>query len=121
MNENDSIIKQIDDVLNSFKNNLNKNERSSNLVYFNENTGLNDIIKTKNDLISEQGSLRLDLINYEKIIKEVSIVTNIQNTKSINGKMKFIVPFVFMLLFILSRLFISFYIKQAAKSNQNKS
>lgn len=121
MNENDSIIKQIDYVLKSFKNNLNKNERSSNLVYFNENTQLNDIIKTKTDLIAEQGSLRLDLIDYEKIIKEVSIVTNIQNTKSINGKMKFIVPFMFMLLFILSRLFIGFYIKQAAKSNQNKS
>ena len=117
MNENDSIIKQIDDVLNSFKNNLNKNERSSNLVYFNENTQLNDIIKTKNDLIAEQGSLRLDLINYEKIIKEVSIVTNIQNTKSINGKMKFVMPVALILLFIFSHLFISFYRKQAAKSN----
>lgn len=117
MNENDSIIKQIDDVLNSFKKNLTNNERSSNLVYFNENTQLNDIIKTKNDLIAEQGSLRLDLIDYEKIIKDISIVTNIQNTKSINGKMKLIMPFVFIILFILSRLFVGFYRKQAAKSN----
>jgi uncharacterized membrane protein len=117
MNENDSIIKQIDDVLNSFKNNLNKNQRSSNLVYFNENTQLNDIIKTKNDLIAEQGSLRLDLINYEKIIKEVSIVTNIKNTKSINGKMKFVMPVALILLFIFLHLFIGFYRKQAAKSN----
>ncbi|MNG29767.1 hypothetical protein D3C85_981320 [compost metagenome] len=90
-------------------------------MYFNENTGLNDIIKTKNDLIAEQGSLRLDLINYEKIIKDISIVTNIQNTKSINGKMKLIMPFVFIILFILSRLFVGFYRRQAEKLNQNKS
>lgn len=116
MSENDSIIKQIDDVLNGFKSNLTNNERSSNLVYFNENTQLNDIIKTKNLLIAEQGSLKLDLINYEKIIKDISTVINIQNTKSINGKMKLIMPFVFLLLFILSRLFIGFYRKQVVKN-----
>ena len=121
MSENDSIIKQIDNVLNGFKKNLIENERSPNLVYFNENTQLNDIIKTKNLLIAEQGSLRLDLINYEKIIKDISIVTNIQNTKSINGKMKLVMPFVFLLVFILVRFFIGFFRRQVARAEQIKS
>lgn len=115
MKENDSIIKQIDGILNGFTRNIAKESRSASLVYYNENTQLNDIIKTKNALIEEKGVLRVELINFEKIIKDISSVTNIENTKSINGKMKFVTPLLLILIFIFSRAFTSFYRKQSVK------
>ena len=113
--ENDSIISQINGVLNSFSNAVNSSQRNDKLVYYNENTQLNDVIKTKNDLISEQGIHRIELVNYDSIIKEVSATINIINTKSINGKMKLVLPILFVSLFMLLRFFIAFYRKQMSK------
>lgn len=116
MRENDSIIKQINGFLNDFKANVN-GTKSNNLVYYSENNQINDIIKTKDQLISEQGQHRLELVNYDKIVKEVSIVSNIENTKSINGKQKLILPFLFIGIFIMIGLFKSYYRNQMAKLN----
>jgi hypothetical protein len=77
---------------------------------------LNDIIKTKDALVNEQGTHRLELINFDKILKDISIVTNVKNTKGANGKMKYILPTILLMLFIFIKSFISFYIKQLAKS-----
>lgn len=115
MRENDSIIKQIDGFLNTFKKNSNSESKNNNLVYYNENTQLNDIIKTKDMLIVEQGSHRIDKINSERIIRDISITTNIKNTKSINGKMKFVLPFLFVALYVLVYLFTAFYNNQRKK------
>lgn len=116
MIENDSIISQINGVLNSFSNTVNGSQKSDKLVYYNENTQLNEVIKTKNELISEQGSLRLQLLDTDKIIKETSSTINIKNTEFINGKRKFIIPIIFVLLFLVFGSFKSFYKKQLAKS-----
>jgi hypothetical protein len=78
---------------------------------------LNDILKTKEALISEQGVKRIEIVNYEKIIKDVSIVTNIKNSSGLNNKMKLIVPILFIFIFILVGYFKSFYQKQMAKHN----
>jgi hypothetical protein len=115
MMANDSIISQIDGVLNSFSNAVNGSQRNDKLIYYNENTQLNDVIKTKNDLTNEQGSHRLDLVNLNKIIKDNSTTINIKNTKGINGKMKFILPILFIFMFILVGYFNSFYKKQLEK------
>ncbi|MFC6877385.1 hypothetical protein [Flavobacterium myungsuense] len=118
---NDDIIAQIDGFLNNFtkKTDSSQNIKSDKLVYYNENTQLNDAIETKNKLISEKGYLRLQLVSADKIIKDNSTTLNIENTKSINGKLKFILPFLFIFIFILIHFFISFYKKQAEKANQN--
>lgn len=115
MNENDSIIKQINGFLSDFKVNSNSN-KSNNLVYYSENNQLNDIIKTKEGLITEQGSHRLELVNFDKIVKDLSIVSNIKNTASVNGKMKLILPILFIFLFVLFSIFKSFYNNQLEKS-----
>jgi hypothetical protein len=47
MVQNDTIISQINDVLNGFSNQGNRDKKRDNLVYYNENIQLNDIIKTK--------------------------------------------------------------------------
>ena len=114
--ENDSILKQINTLLNNFSNN--PKGSSSSLVYYNENTQVNDLIKNKEAIIKQQGSDRLDKINFDSVIKEVSLVTNIKNLKSINGKLKFLAPFVFIGIFLLGSLFVRFYQNLKVKYNK---
>lgn len=120
MKANDSTIAQIDGLMNQFKNRTNSNH-SDKLVYFNENTQLNDVIQTKEALIREQASLRVSLVNLDKIIKDTSIILNDKNTKGVNGKMKFIVPFLFLFLFISYMGTIRFYKKQSLNNDQKNS
>ncbi|UPQ80519.1 hypothetical protein M0M57_06680 [Flavobacterium azooxidireducens] len=114
MQANDTTISQIDGLLNQFKNRMNSNH-SDKLIYFNENTQLNEVIITKDNLLKEQSHFRLTLIRYEKVIKEISVILNNKNTKGTNGKMKFIVPFIFITLFLLISTMINFYKKQTSK------
>ena len=117
MVENDSIIDQINVFLNTFKNTTNGSQKSDKLVYYNENSQLNDVIKTKEALIGEQGTLRLQLLSLDKIVKSNSEVLNIKNTESINGKMKLVLPILFIFIFVLVGYFKSFYKKQMTKHN----
>jgi uncharacterized membrane protein len=117
MTENDSIISQIDGFLNAFSKTTNGSQKSDKLVYYNENSQLGDIIKTKDALVSEQGARRLELVNYDKIVKDNSITLNIKNNKATNGKMKLILPFLFIFLFVLVGFFKSYYKHQMAKLN----
>ncbi|PKP19266.1 MAG: hypothetical protein CVU07_00220 [Bacteroidetes bacterium HGW-Bacteroidetes-23] len=114
MKANDSTIAQIDGLMNQFKNRINSNQ-SDKLVYFNENTQLNDVIQTKEALIREQANLRISMVNLDKIIKETSVILNEKNSKGTQGKMKFIIPIVFLLLFIGFKGLLRFYKKQALK------
>jgi hypothetical protein len=114
--QNDTIIAQINGVLNGFSNNVNGDKKNDKLVYYNENIQLNDVIKTKQDLIEEQGKNRIKLVSYDKIIKEISNTLNIRSEKTVNGKLKFIFPLLFIFLFTCIRLFKAFYRKQALKA-----
>jgi hypothetical protein len=116
MKQNDSIVKQIDGIVSNFSSESasHKNEK---LMYYNENTQLNDIIKTKNDLINEQANHRIDLIGYDKIIKENSVTVNLEFVKYVNGRLKFMLPILFVGLFGLFYLFMSFYNKQKRLHN----
>ncbi len=117
MVENDSTITQINGFLNTFNNTVNGTQKSDKLVYYNENSQLDQVIKTKDYLVAEQGSRRLELINLDKIIKDTSTTLNIKNNKAPNGKMKLIVPMFFILLFLLFGFLKSYYKNQMAKLN----
>lgn len=119
MKANTVIINQIDGFLDGFTSKINNSTKSNSLIYYNENTQLNDAIETKDKLISEQGYLRVELVSLDKIIKESSSIINIENTKSINGKLKFILPLLFIFIFISIHFFIIFYKKQSEKSLNN--
>ena len=119
MKANLVIINQIDGFLDGFTSKINNSTKSNSLIYYNENTQLNDAIETKDKLISEQGDLRVELVSLDKIVKESSSIINIENTKSINGKLKYTLPILFIFIFILIHFFISFYKKQAEKAYQN--
>lgn len=108
------IIAQIDGFLSNYTKSDNT-PKSDKLVYYNENTQLNDVIQTKNNLISEIGALQLDLVNISTIIRESSTTLNIKNTQSFRSKLKLILPVLFIFLYIFVNLFINFYKTQAAK------
>lgn len=112
---NDSTIAQINTLLNEFSNTSSSNQKSDKLVYYNENNELNEIIKTKEDLVTEQGNNRINLINADKIIKEISTTINIKNTKGLNTKLKIVIPFLFLMLFFLLSILKRFYQMQTKK------
>lgn len=120
MSQNDTIISQINGVLSGFSAKVN-GSKSDKLVYYNENTQLNDVIKTKDGLINEQGNHRVELVGLDKVVKDNSTTINIKNTKSTNGKLKLILPVLFIFIFILIRFFIAFYKKQLLKAQQIKA
>jgi hypothetical protein len=115
MTENDSIISQINGLLNAFSSNKSGTQKSDKLVYYNENSQLNEVIKTKEALIIEQGVNRITLVNFDKIIKDNSITLNIKNNKAVNGKMKLILPLLLIFLFVLFCYFKNYYKNQMAK------
>jgi hypothetical protein len=117
MIQNDTIISQIDAVLNGFSNMVNGAQKSDKLVYYNENTQLNDVIKTKETLINEQGIYRVKLVGLNKVIKDNSATLNIETTNSVNGRLKLVLPILFLLSFIFMHLFLKYYRSQMKKQN----
>lgn len=117
MIENDSIIGQINGFLNTFNTTINGSQKSDKLVYYNENSQLDEVIKTKDVLVNEQGRHRLDLVSLDKIIKENSVTLNVKNTKMVNGKMKLFLPVLFISLFVMVNYFRSYYKRKLAKFN----
>ncbi len=113
---NNIVINQIDAFLNSISDKaIGGNYKNDKLVYYNENTQLNDVIQTKNKLVSEQGNLRVELVSLDKIIKENSQTLNIENKDSVNGKLKIILPVFLILIFVFIHFFINFYKRQSEK------
>lgn len=115
MTANDTIISQINGLLNAFSSNTNGSQKSDKLVYYNENSQLNEVIKTKDALVNEQGSHRIELVNLDKIVKDNSATLNIKNTKIVNGKMKIFLPLLFLFLFVIVGYLNTFYKNQMAK------
>lgn len=111
---NEKMIEQIDGLLSTFaKENLEstKNDKS---VYINENSQINDLVKTKDGLVSEIGFLRKELQSHDKVIKESSTIMNVHNTRSIDSEYRILLPIVFLLSYSLILAFFKFYKKQAA-------
>ncbi|MEY4835918.1 MAG: hypothetical protein RI980_2033 [Bacteroidota bacterium] len=104
---NTSIINQIDQIVLS----LSQNKTGSS-VSISENTGLSDLIQKKDNLIIENQKLATNRLEFEKIIKDQDIVTNQINTSGANNKMKFILPLLFVLFYLVSYWFSKTYKQQ---------
>lgn len=111
--QNDTIIAQINTVLNGFS--KVKNAKNDKLVYYNENTQLNDVIRTKEDIIRNQGKNRIKLVRFDKTIKDISSLLNIKKAQSIKGNMTFVMPALLVILFVFLRFFVAFYKRQTLK------
>lgn len=118
MKKNDELNLELGDLIGKLSSALSNNARSNNnLVYYNENTSLKDLIERKASLVNELAEQKLQLINLDEIIKNTSSVSNIKDKKGINGRMKYILPLLFMFLFILAGLIKTFYKRQMLKLN----
>jgi hypothetical protein len=104
---NNKIISQIDQILLSLSQN-----KTSVGVSISENTGLSDLIQKKDNLILENQKLATNRLEFEKIIKDQDIVTNQMNTSGANNKLKFILPILFVLFYLLGYWFSRVYKKQ---------
>jgi hypothetical protein len=108
MKANDSIIRQIDGIFRGFS----SNRGDGKLMFYNEDTQLNELIKSKDQLISEQGGLRINRVNFSDVIKESSTVLNQQKTGGTHGLMFIIVPILLLLVFAV----IAAFVKLAARA-----
>ena len=118
--QNDTIIAQIDHVLNGLSSTAKNSSKNDKLVYYSENLQLNDIIKTKQKLVTEQGKNRFRLISFDKTIKEITSTLNINENKTVNGNFKIWLPLFFIFLFVLISLFKKFYRRQLLLSKANQ-
>lgn len=116
--KNEEVIKQIDAILDEFSSKSNSSQKSDKLIYISENTQLNEVITTKNQLIYEQGEYKMQLLSLSKVIKDKSSVINVKEATSIFLKMKFIIPFLLICGFILFIQIRSFYKTQIVKYKQ---
>jgi hypothetical protein len=114
MQKDQVVINQIDGLLNQFTTAAN-GPKTDKLVYYNDNTQLNDLINNKTALIAGLGLQRQLLLDLNKIIKTKSVTLNIIDSKGMNGKMKLILPFLFVLLFIAFKIMFHLYKKQMMK------
>lgn len=119
--ENDTIIKQINDILINFSTTQKSSQRNDKLIYYNENTQLNDLIKTKQYIIGEQGKNRVKLVRYDRTIKGINTILNITNTSYIKGNLKLIFPVLLVLLYVALHSFRSFYKKQTLLAAINRA
>jgi len=108
---NDSTIKQIDAILNDFSKVSDKN---ANLV-LTDNASLDEVIKLKDKLVKEQGRNMIDKVNFSKVFNDSNTMLNGPSTDLLAGKMKLIMPIIFLLIFCAVMKFISYYKKQKAK------
>lgn len=109
--KNDSTISQINKLIQSYSLSIAKGNAS--VMFKNENSELNDLIKQKNELIDQIDREKLKLISHNKIIKDNTIVYNKINDKGIANKLKFLFPILFIFLF-----FIISYLKYLNKKSQ---
>lgn len=117
MQANEITIGQINAILDKLGNsNDGKNDR---MVLNNGDSQLANVLTTKDELLQQQGYYRIVLIEGTKIIKDISNTINKRNVESVNGKMKLILPFLFVFIYILIYLFSKNYKKQKSLSKQN--
>lgn len=109
--ENDSMVKQANIILSH----MSQTGSNSSTVLLNEKTGLNDILVIKDQLIRQQASNKIKMIDYGSIVKETAAMLNIKKHTILSGKMKFIYPFVLLLLFFAVMSFRRYYITQTNK------
>jgi hypothetical protein len=107
---NNQLIQQIDELIASYAQN-----KPTGSVTISENSGLNDIINKKDELIKDNQYKTLHSVEYDKIVKDQSIVSNKINTSGLKNKMKFVLPFIFVIIYLIFYGFISLYRKQLTR------
>lgn len=115
MKKNEEQILQVDNLITQISENLAKEKSASNLVYNNENNEINALFALKNSLINEIAGQKITLESIKLYIKDVSTTTNVVNLKGLNNKIKFLLPFIFVFIYLLGYFFNSLYKNQETR------
>ncbi len=110
---NDSLIHQIDGLIIK----LTSNSSSGSSISISEKNGVSELINKKDELIKESQNLKVNLHEYEEIIKVQNISLNNVNNQGTNNKMKLILPFLFVFIYLAFYGFILLYKKQLVRVN----
>lgn len=110
---NDSLIHQIDGLIIK----LTSNSSSGSSISISEKNGVSELINKKDELIKESQNLKVNLHEYEDIIKVQNISLNNVNNQGTNNKMKLILPFLFVFIYLAFYGFILLYKKQLVRVN----
>ena len=114
MEANKLLITQIDQLIVT----LSQSKSVGGGVTISQNSGLTELINKKDALINENQTLSIHKLEYEKVVKDQDISLNQMNTKGVNNKMKIILPFLFVFLYLLGYWFSQAY-KQQKKRIQS--
>lgn len=110
--EIDSTISQINTYL-AQKSSSKGNSSSS--VNINEDNDVGEIFKVKESLIVSRTRLLVNLIQKKQTIKEIGSTLNVIDKEGTKGKMKLILPFLFIIGYLFIYLFLKFYKSQIRK------
>ena len=115
MAANEVSINQINDILNAAAQNLTANRTASNFSYYNQSLQLPELIYSKNNFLRLQLENKVDLMMFDKVVKESSVMTNIKLKNKINDLLVIIVPIFLILLFAFVIQFRKFYSREKQK------
>ena len=101
MKKNEEQILQVDNLITQISENLAKEKSATSLVYNNENNEINALFALKNGLINEIAGQKITLENIKLYIKDISINTNLLESKGVNNKLKLILPLLFLLIYLI--------------------
>jgi hypothetical protein len=104
---NKLLITQIDQLIVTLS-----QSKSVGGVTISQNSGLTELINKKDALLNENQVLAIHNLEYDKVIKDQNISLNQMNTKGVNNKLKLILPFLFVSLFLLGYWFSQVYKQQ---------
>lgn len=104
---NKLLITQIDQIV------LNLSQNKTSVGFsISENSSLSELIQKKDELTYENQRLAIHNLEYDKIVKDQNISINKMNTAGVNNKMKLILPFLFIFIFLLGYWFSQVYKQQ---------
>lgn len=93
---------QANDVLKSINNRDLSNQKNENISINNEFISYNEVLKVKEEMLENKNELSMDLVLYDKTIKDIQISKNLIGSKYFKGYSKFLFPFLFVLFYLMS-------------------
>lgn len=114
--EKQKTISQIDSLLRQFSPLYGKKATGDKLVYYNENLNLDQMIQTRDSLVTQINKLKVQQYNSSSAIRERGIVLNSQDKNSLMNNLSYMLPLLFMAIFVMHHIVVSFYRKEAAKA-----
>ncbi|MFY8187342.1 MAG: hypothetical protein ACOVLC_05225 [Flavobacterium sp.] len=119
--EYDLMNQQANEVLKSINNRNSETQKNDNISINNEYISYNDVLRVKEEMLENRNKLALDLVAFDKTIKDIQTSKNLIHQKFLKGLSKFVFAFLFVFLYIFTirfTIFIKKYKIDQIQSNQ---